>query len=181
MKAALEVAYKAKNLKMAYILLEEYSTLIKSFLPHKSQKLFEKNKTEIVIKFIRFILCTRLKQFAQFDFSKIEAKWSPSFEKAMKHVFDTQDSVFIKHFQKVVHEKNFDVEKFQKYWTIMAGKDASLLRKFYDNSLLQLDRFQKALSAKDTKIRSCKLKMGIELPSNKEEIVLTSLFNPVPD
>lgn len=55
-KAAVEVGYKSKNLKMVYSIFEDYSTIIKSFLPHKTQKSFEKSKTEIVIKFIRFIL-----------------------------------------------------------------------------------------------------------------------------
>lgn len=56
MKTALEVGYKAKNLKLVYSIFEDYSTTVKSFLPPKSQKQFEKSKTEVVIKFIRFIL-----------------------------------------------------------------------------------------------------------------------------
>lgn len=55
-KTALEVGYKAKHLKVVYSTFEEYSTTIKSLLPAKSQKEFEKRKTEIIIKFIRFII-----------------------------------------------------------------------------------------------------------------------------
>lgn len=180
-KAALEVGYKSKNLMLVYSIFEEYSLVIKSFLPHISQKTFEKSKTEIVIKFIRFILCTRLKQFPNFDFSKIESKWDPSHETTLNHVFGVQDSVFLKHFVKVVQEKNFDKLKFQKYWLIMTGQDSALLRKFYDNSLMYLDKFQKSLSAKDAKIIANKQKKGIELSTDPESATLTSLLNPVPD
>jgi hypothetical protein len=55
-KKALEVGYKAKNLKLVYSVFEEYSSTVKSFIPLKTQKQFEQIKTEVVIKFIRYIL-----------------------------------------------------------------------------------------------------------------------------
>ena len=130
-KLAWEVGYKAKNLKSVYSIFENYSNTVKSFLPHKSQKNFEKYKAEIIIKFIRFIVWNRLKQFSSFDFKKIEAKWSANYDKALNHVFDSKDSVFVNHFFKVVDEKKFDRLKFQKYWIIMSGNDSELMKKFY--------------------------------------------------
>jgi hypothetical protein len=99
----------------------------------------------------------------------------------MQQLFSSQDSVFLKHFFKVVDEKGFDRVNFQKYWLIMTGKDAGLLRKFYDNTLMYYDKFLKALSARDSKIRSNKQKVGIEVPSEKEDMILTSFINPIPD
>ena len=179
-KLACEVGYKAKNLKLVCAIFEDYSSTVKSFLPHKSQKNFEKYKTEIIIKFIRFIVCNRLKQFASFDFKKIEAKWNASYDKALNHVFDTKDSVFVNHFFKVVDEKKLDREKFQKYWIIMSGNDANLMKKFYDSTLMNYDRLLKALSAKDIRIRAKKSKMNIELPVDAEEMSMLSLLTPIP-
>lgn len=178
-KLAWEVGYKAKNLKSVYSIFEDYSNTVKSFLPHKSQKNFEKYKAEIIIKFIRFIVWNRLKQFSSFDFTKIEAKWNANYDVALNHVFDSKDSVFVNHFFKVVDEKKFDRLKFQKYWIIMSGNDANLMKKFYDNTLMMYDRFLKALSVKDTKIRANKSKMNIELPVDAEEIAMLSLLNPI--
>jgi hypothetical protein len=159
---------------------EDYSNTIKSFLPPKSQKNFVKYKTEIIIKFIRFIVCNRLKQFASFDFKKIEAKWNASCDKALEHVFDSKDSVFINHFFKVVDEKKFDRVKFQKYWIIMSGNDGNLMKKFYDNTLMMYDRFLKALSVKDAKIKANKSKLNIDLPTSSEEMTMLSLLTPIP-
>lgn len=178
-KLAWEVGYKAKNLKSVYSIFENYSNTVKSFLPHKSQKNFEKYKAEIIIKFIRFIVWNRLKQFSSFDFKKIEAKWSANYDKALNHVFDSKDSVFVNHFFKVVDEKKFDRLKFQKYWIIMSGNDSELMKKFYDNTLMMYDKFLKALSLKDTKIRNSKIKMNIELPVDSEEMTMLSLLNPI--
>lgn len=177
---ALEIGYKAKNLKLVQSIFDDYSNTIKSFLPYKSQKTFEKIKSETIIKFIRFILCNRLKSFANFDFKKIETKWSANYEKHLKHVFEGNDSVFTKHFFKVVDEKKFDKLKFQKYWIIMSGNDSNLMKKFYDTTLKNYDRFLKALSAKDTKIRTTKMKMNIELPSSSEDFKMLSLLEKTP-
>jgi hypothetical protein len=179
-KLAWEVGYKAKNLKLVISVFEDYSNTIKSILPPKSQKNFVKYKTEIIIKFIRFIVCNRLKQFASFDFKKIEAKWNASCDKALEHVFDSKDSVFINHFFKVVDEKKFDRVRFQKYWIIMSGNDGNLMKKFYDNTLMMYDRFLKALSVKDAKIKTNKSKMNIDLPTNSEEMTMLSLLTPIP-
>lgn len=140
-KTALEVGYKSKNLKVVYGTFEEYSTTVKSFLPSKTQKQFEKTKTEIVVKFIRYIICSRLKQFSTFDFSKIEKKWSPSWEGQLQQVFSVQDSVFMNQFFKVVDEKKFDRTKFKMYWVIMMGKDCDLITKFYDTTLSSYNKF----------------------------------------
>jgi hypothetical protein len=179
-KTALEVGYKEKRLKVVYSIFDEYSNTVKSFLPHKSQRMFEKAKSEIVIKFIRFILSTRLKQFASFDFKKLEGKWSPSYESAMKHVFEESDSVFLKDFYKGVDQKKFDRVQFQKYWLFFTGKDSIVMRRMYDSTLMTYHRLLKAFDAKNTKIRTHKLKQGIELPTSSEEMTLLSLLNPVP-
>eukprot|EP00343_Euplotes_focardii_P003513 CAMPEP_0205809624 /NCGR_PEP_ID=MMETSP0205-20121125/13877_1 /ASSEMBLY_ACC=CAM_ASM_000278 /TAXON_ID=36767 /ORGANISM="Euplotes focardii, Strain TN1" /LENGTH=142 /DNA_ID=CAMNT_0053087087 /DNA_START=612 /DNA_END=1040 /DNA_ORIENTATION=+ len=63
----------------------------------------------------------------------------------------------------------------------MTGKDAGLFVKFYDNSLISYDRFSKALSAQDSKIRSIKSKIGIEAKCDSTERKLNSLMNPIPD
>lgn len=176
-KNALEIGFKTKNLKIVYKTFNEYSTTIKSILPARSQKEFEKAKTNIVIKFIRFILTTRMKSFEKFDYSKIEKSWSPAQEDSMKAQFSSQNSVFLKHFFKVVGEK-YDQEKFQRYWFMTLGKDTSLLIKFYDDSLLIFDRLLKAYSARDTKIRNYKQKAGIMLPKDAEEMANLSLVKP---
>ena len=123
----------------------------------------------------------RLKQFTSFDFTKIETKWNPSYESALSHVFSAKDSVFLKHFTKIVKEKKYDLIKFQKYWIIMTGKDAGLFRKFYDNSLLSYDRFSKLLSTQDAKILAVKSKIGIKAKCDSAEKKLNSLMNPIPD
>lgn len=179
-KTALEIGYKEKRLKVVYSIFDEYSNTVKSFLPHKTQKKFEKTKSEVVIKFIRFILSTRLKQFATFDVQKLDARWSPGCESAMKHVFDDSDSVFLNDFYKGVDQKKFDRLNFQKYWLIMTGKDSVVMRRMYDSTLMTYHRLLKAYSAKDTKIRAHKLKQGIELPSSAEEMVFMSLLTPIP-
>lgn len=175
-KTALEVGYKAKHLKVVYSTFEEYSTTIKSLIPAKSQKEFEKNKAEIIIKFIRFIICTRIKQFATFDYSKIEKKWNPSLDHAMKKEFDVQNSMFLKNFYKAVDDK-YDRSKFEKYWFMMLGKDTNLLITFYDNSLLSYDRLLKAFSQRDEKIRNYKHKASIKLPADAQEMATLSLTN----
>ncbi len=96
LKTALEIGYQSKNLKAVWSIFEEYSKIIKRFTPVKTQKQFEKSKTEMVVKFIRFILSKRLKQFKSFDFSKIEAKWNASYETAMIDAFSPSNSVFLK-------------------------------------------------------------------------------------
>lgn len=181
LKTALEVGYQAKNLKAVYSIFEEYSKVIRVFVPLKTQKQIEKIKTEVVIKFIRFILLKRLKQFTSFDFTKIEAKWNPSYEASLSQLFSVKDSVFHKHLTKVVSEKKFDLNKFKKYWLIMAGKDAGLLRKFYDNALLSYDRFSKSISTQDAKIRAVKSKIGIKSKCDTTEMKFRSLMNPIPD
>jgi len=180
-KRALEVGYKAKNLKLVYGVFEEYSSTIKSFLPIKTQKMFEKHKTEIVVKFIRFILWSRVKQFSQFDASRINATWNSSFQSELQHVFGFESSVFVKHLLKVVEEKKYDKLEFQKYWIIMTGKDASLLQKFYDTTILYYNKFLKAVATKDKKIRLHKETTGIELPTTTDEMTLLSLTRHICD
>lgn len=107
----------------------------------------------MVVKFIRFILSKRLKQFASFNFSKIETKWNPQYESALKHVFSTADSVFLKTLSKGIKEMKYNEIQFKKYWVIMAGIDVSLLQKFYDNTLMSYDKLSKILKAQNAKIR----------------------------
>lgn len=180
-KLAFESGYKSKTLKGVYSIFEEYSKTIKSFLPHKSQKVFEKLKCETTVKFIRYIICTRLKQFANLDFSKIEAKWNSTHESALEHVFNARNSMFLKHFYKVIDEKKFDKENFKKYWLVTSGTDAVLLIKFYDNAFASFDKLNKAFTAKDVKIRTHKQKAGIELPTKSKELTFTSLLSPIPE
>lgn len=175
-KHALEIGFKTKNLKRVYKIFGEYSTTVKSILPKKSQKDFEKEKTNIIIKFIRFILTTRMSAFAKADFSKIEKKWCPGLEHEMKSQFEAPNSVFMNHFNKVVDEK-FDRVKFQKYWFMSLGTDTSLLIKFYDDSLLYLDNLLKAWSKMDGRINTCKQKIGVLMPKNSEEMASLSLTN----
>jgi len=173
-KSALEVGFKTKNLKLVYKTFGEYSTTIKSLLPAKSQKEFEKTRTNIVIKFIRFILTTRMSNFKKLDYAKFEKKWTPGHEHQMKAAFEVQNSVFLKHFYKVVDEK-YDREKFQKYWFMTMGKETGLLIKFYDDSLKSFDCLLKAYSKRDENIRSFKHKAGIKLPQNAQEMKNLSL------
>ena len=175
-KNALEVGFKTKNLRIVYKTFNEYSTTIKSILPAKSQKEFEKTKTNIVIKFIRFILSTRMKSYAKFDIKKLEAKWTKAHDADMAKHFPGENSVFLKHFYKVIAEQKIDREKFMKYWFNSLGRDTGLLVKFYDDSLRIYDRVLKAFSARDTKIRTYKHKAGIYLPKTAEEMDALSLL-----
>ena len=97
------------------------------------------------------------------------------------HVFGMESSVFVKHFYKVVDEKSYDKEGFKKYWIIMTGKDADLLQKFYDTTFLYYNKFLNALLAKSTKIRVSKQKVGIELPTTSDEMLMLSQLREIPD
>jgi len=122
-KSALEVGYKARNLKLVHSAFEGYSVTVRSFLTHRTQKLFEKIKTEIVIKFVRFLIANRVAQFAVFDPAKLDGKWNPTFEVVMSKVFGSQDSVFVKYFLKEVIRNKFDKKQFMRYWTLMMNTD----------------------------------------------------------
>jgi hypothetical protein len=156
---------------------ENHSTTVKGFLFHRSQRLFDKTRTEVIVKFVRFLICSRLKQFESFDASKIEGKWNPIYENVMNTIFEGKDSVFLKNFNKAVEDKNIDKTQFKKYWTITMGKDSALIKKLYDNTLLSYDRILKAFNDKDAKVRTHKASIGIEQPIKREEIKLISLMN----
>ena len=175
-KSALEVGFKTNNLRIVYKTFNEHSTTIKSILPAKSQKEFEKTKTNIVIKFIRFILSTRMEAFAKFDIKKLESKWTKAHDADMAKHFQGDNSVFLKHFYRVIAEHKMDREKFMKYWFNSLGRDTSLLAKFYDDSLRIYNRMLKAYSARDEKIRTYKHKAGIYLPETGEEMEALSLL-----
>ena len=96
-------------------------------------------------------------------------------------MFGIESSVFVKHLLKVVDEKKFDKLQFQKYWIITTGKEASLLQKFYDTTILYYNKFLKAVAAKDKKIRLHKESAGIELPATIEEMTLLSLTRHISD
>lgn len=181
LKTALEMSYQSKNLKAVWSIFEEYSKIVRVFAPIKTQKQFEKSKTEMVVKFIRFILSKRLKQFKSFDFSKIEAKWNASYEGAMSHAFSSTNSVFLKTLAKGIKDMKYDEEKFQKYWLIMAGKDCDLLRKFYDNTLMSYDKLSKTLKSQDCKIKTIKGKMGITNKLDVDQMKFLSLMGSIPD
>ena len=176
-KNALEVGYKANNLKLVYSVFENHSTTVKGFLFHRSQRLFDKTRTEVIVKFVRFLICSRLKQFESFDASKIEGKWNPTYENVMNTIFEGKDSVFLKNFNKAAEEKNIDKSQFKKYWMITMGKDWALIKKMYDNTLLSYDKILKAFNDKDAKVKAHKISIGIEQPTTKEEIKLISLMN----
>mmetsp|Transcript_23209 Transcript_23209/g.23120 ORF Transcript_23209/g.23120 Transcript_23209/m.23120 type:complete len:209 (+) Transcript_23209:967-1593(+) len=175
------MGYQSKNLKAVWSIFEEYSKIVKVFTPVKTQKQFEKSKTEMTVKFIRFILSKRLKQFSSFDFTKIEAKWNASYESTMSHVFSSQNSVFLKTLYKGIKEMKYDELKFKKYWLIMAGKDCDFLRKFYDNTLMSYDKLSKAFKAQDLKVKNIKYKMGITDKLDAEQMKFLSLMSPIPD
>ncbi|CAI2360800.1 unnamed protein product [Moneuplotes crassus] len=178
-KKLLESGYKIKNLKGVLGPLEEYSNIIQSILPIRSQKQFEKSKTNVLITFVRFILLKRVKQFSTFDFSKIKKKWNPSYESALNNLFRDTESVFSKHLEKVIKEKKYDLSKFHKYWLIMTGKDARLMKKLYDNTMKMYDCYSKSLSSQDAKIRAIKAQIGIKCKKNQNE-ALDSLTSEVP-
>jgi len=181
LKTALEMGYQSKNLKAVWPIFEEYSKIVRVFAPIKTQKQFEKSKTEMVVKFIRFILSKRLKQFKSFDFSKIEAKWNASYEEAMSHAFSSTNSVFLKTLAKGIKDMKYDEEKFQKYWLIMAGKDCDLLRKFYDSTLMSYDKLSKTMKSQDCKIKTIKGKMGITDKLDVDQMKFLSLMGSIPD
>ena len=112
-KNALEVGYKANNLKQVYSIFESHSETVKGFLTQRTLKLFEKAKTEVIVKFVRFLIWSRLKQFENFDVSKIKSKWSPHYDSAIDKIFTGKDSVFLKKFYKAVEEKNIDSTLFK--------------------------------------------------------------------
>lgn len=162
---------------------EDYSTTMKSILPVKSQKEFEKTKTSITIKFIRYILTNRMNAFeahragktqnnknaneSNGRHSSVTDQWNSTLEEQMKAHFDEKDSVFLKHFDKVVSEK-FDLEEFKKYWFITIGNQTNLIIKFYDNALKYFDRTSKVFASRDSKIKATKQKVGISLPREEE-------------
>lgn len=175
-KTALEVGYKAHNLKLVYSVFETHSLTVKGFLFQRTHKLFDKTRTEVIVKFVRFLICSRLKQFESFDVSKIDSKWTPAYENVMNTIFEGKDSIFLKNFYKAIKEKNVDKSQFKKYWMITMGKDSALIKKLYDGTLLYYDRILKAFNDKDTKVKESKTSIGIEQPTSKDEIKLISLM-----
>ena len=55
-KNALEVGYKANNLKLVCSVFENHSTTVKGFLLHRTQRQFDKTRTEVIVKFVRFLI-----------------------------------------------------------------------------------------------------------------------------
>jgi len=55
-KSALEIGYKANNLKLVYSVFESHSLLVKGFIFHRTHRLFDKTRTEVIVKFVRFLI-----------------------------------------------------------------------------------------------------------------------------
>ena len=158
---------------IVYKTFEDYSTRIKSLLPTKSKKEFDKHMASIIIKFIKFVLTKRLGSFMKFDYNKIKNIWSLDDQYKMENLFYAVESKFVQHLTEMT-ENVCEPDKFRKY-LFKTLDSVKILKKFYDDYHMLLSTLHKTFSVTDEKIRSSKKKLGIFVPKTDEEMKSLSL------